>query len=1830
MRNRLLTLILCFTATVAVAQTDNLFWFAAPDVSSVHGNDPKNGAPIYLHITAIQATTVTVSQPANPGFTPITFDLDELEHYTIQLNSLMGIDQIENYPQSLPQPPASIQKKAFKITSDPGDITVYYELDNYYNRDIFPLKGRNAFGQNFFVSTQNFFPNGDYSGTAFSGFVVAATENNTRIVVYPTDDWLYFNTNPGDSIVFYLNEGETFAFRAESAAANRHINGTRVKSDKDIVITWYDDSIRKKNNNNTFCNSNISYDICGDQTIPLELIGYEYIVMKGQIVNSVSCDGGERIFITATQPNTAIYIDGIFETTLANAGDIYSYQINNSYVHVAGSKPVYVNHMTGFGGELGGAVLPTIDGCTGSYSVTFTRTPNTNDSFFMNLMVRNDTSMTSSKKNQSAKNFTITSGGVTSPIPENYFEYILDSTWVALKKTAEVNAFIASKILPGNEARVTNEIARFHLGVINGGTATGCKYGYFSDYQSDFANAGIGGANAIKQKTYCSFDPIHLVANGGISYKWTCESNPNDTIYLSSTTIADPYFSPQNGGFYKFKVNVERDCFGDTALIMNIYVVAGPVAMFEVQDATGCSPFHPVFTNQSDTNLAVENYWNFDTRYNTIVHQSSLTNPFTWEYPENLTDSIQQYTVRLTVKGEFGMCPNQREKIIKVKPSVKAGFTNDQVIGCNPLLVHFNDTSQGFIDTLNSYWDFINYQQTYEPNPSFTFENLSDKDTTYNVKLIAYTTFGCIDTATFPITVHPYIKANFQVNNLTDCSPFATTVNPSGSMGVDTFKWSIYDQPKIIMDSTFSRTNNNSFVFNHNDATQPYPDTLFIAMVGMNDAGCPDTAITKRLIIYPEVHADFSMTDDAVCDSTNIGFTNNSIGYKLVNQWDLGDGTSFIDTTGSGFIHRYFNRTTTTQEYEVNLIAISDYFCADTLRDTVTVYPFVKANFAVDYTSNCSPLNVEFINTSKGGAEFYWDFGDGNDSTMLLPTTLYHVYENNTDHDTTYFINLRVENTQGCADSLERSVFLFPQVVADFDFDSPNTGCNPLNVSFLNNSLGKDLDYLWDFGNKTYSASENPPPKLYTNATDHDTTFYVTLTATNMAGCDSSVTRPVTVYSKVTADFAIVQPDSCSPFKIDVDNYSSGGITDFIWKYTPTDSIILFDFSDPDIPVYTNLTSDPEKYAIVLRTENSHGCSATKSDTVTIFPEIFANYTVNFDVGCQPLSVNFTNNTNIIAGTSFLWNFDDGTSSTGINPVHKFQNYSHTDDADFNVNLTATSAYGCGSSTSQTITVHPAPLADFTYPVALDCTPFEVPFTNNSQGTGLTFEWDFDNGNTSTDTNPTETFYNYGSTTVDRMIQLVVITGFNCTDTVTKPVGVFPGVEVDFTASEWDGCNPVEVTFDGTAINENDYYWYVDGKVVSNFEDPTHLFVNNGGTNKVFDVKFEALSINGCSDDTTKQITVYPQPLAEFLPSPQVQDFNIITEITSVTFSNITNNQSAWDYYWDFGDGTNSTEDDPIFIKDYTIWGDINDENRIPVYLAANNASNPECSDTVLHYIIINPPLPQVDLGADLEGCMPLEVDFPSITKYNYPDSYEWDFDYEGMTSTDPEPDPIVFDTAGVFIIRLNVSGDGGENWDYKKVTVHPKPVAEFSFVPESVYVRSQTEEGTLVKFFNTSKDGSEYLWDFGDGSISTEYQPQHEYMEVDEYWVTLITGSNYGCYDTLTHETPVVVIGMDSLVFPNIITIIPDSPAEEYYIPTDVDFGIFRPVAKGIKTYRLEIYNRWGELIFVSEDVNKGWNGFINGSPAKQDVYVWRVTATFTNGKPFVKAGDLTVIIQQ
>lgn len=1991
--------LLIFTIS-AQGQTDTEFWFAAPDVSSVHGNGAKNGTPIYLHVTAQYATTVTVSRPADPGFTPFSFDLNDLEHRSIRLDATvlpngetLPIDEIENYPSA--DLVDGVQNKGFLITAHPGEVTVYYELDQYYNRDIFPLKGQNALGKEFIASTQNFYQSGNYSGTAWSGFVIVATENNTLVTIFPNDDFLHFDPAPA-TITLTLDKGETFAFRAPARAAARHPNGVKIEANKDIAVTVYDDSMYGI----TGC-----YDIFGDQIVPINLVGQEYIVMKGNL-NPAS---GGRVFITPTVIPTDVYVDDVLFSTITKMDTAISFHVTNNTHYIYCSEPAYVNHITGFGCELGGALLPPIDNCTGSNDVTFTRTNNSNDAFYLNIMVRNDTTTGSPLKNAAVKNFVLTTNASTDTIPSIYFEYIKDSTFAVLRDAAAVDAYFTSNISPGDEALVQNHASRFHLGVINGGASTGCKYGYFSDYAASEASGGIGGATAPTAEVYCNLDPIHLVAKGGRSYSWVGTSHPGLTDLLSDTAVAAPYFYPDTTGDFVFEVTIKQECFTDTTVPMLTRVKIGPVSNFDLSESVGCSPFSPLITNRTDTNLAYSMNWIIrSTHDTTIVNDNTLTNPFNYTFPNNTSDTAQTYEIELLSKSSFGSCPHSRTKGVVVYPYVGADFDVSDTIGCHPLNIELTNNSTGHLDSNSYYWDFGDNTQSTLFELDKVYTNFTQVDTTYKLSLITESPFGCTDTLSQGITVHPRISVKYSADTTTSCSPLVATLNPTATIGADTLWWNI---DYFHSDSVHKTLVNSPITITHYDtSTAAGPDTLYVQLIGSNQMGCMDTATTRRLIAYPNVDADFTIDQSIVCDSTPILFTNNSFGYKLDFDWDFGNNTFNQDTTGQDYTKVFFNRSDQDTVYTITLTASSAYFCQDVMDTNITVHPYVKADFGLNYENNCSPLLAEITNTSVRASINIWDFGTGTLDTNNTASINRYFENPYSNRDTTINVKLIVRNPELCYDSITRPLLLFPQVVADFDFATDSIGCAPLDVGFNNLSTGGNLTYTWDFGNNSSSTTNSLNfNNSFNNVTSADVIYDVTLTARNLLGCDSSVTRPVEVYAFVDAAFSLPVVDSCSPFTIRPSNLSSAGAHVFDWdfdnggtstefepivpsyieqdetvrdydvrliaagaadpehlacadthivsikvypeleadiimsdtvncnplistitnntnmvpgssfswyiddlfysseasppeltqtnttNYDTTHNVFLYgrsqygcrDTASQAIEIYAGLdaffslapssicsgdsflidqsytgggianrewdffgegtsnetanrfyhtfdnatSSSPITKEITLTLYNSHSCSDTWTDTIVVYPLVTADFDIDESAVCFPHKTVFTNNS--INAHRANWSFGDGASSIEIDPNYYYNNFSPVNDNTYNVKLTAISDYKCTDTLTKQVTIYAKPDADFYFPIAVSCPPFDAEMINNSQGANLTYNWDFSGEETSTEINPTHTYTNSTSSIQEQPITLIVQSDKNCSDTLVKPVRVYPDVNVDFEFSSNQGCSPLEVAFTGDTSNVLQMIWYVNGKAFSTIKDPSYRFVNDTPGDEVFDIQFTAQSLYNCKADTTKQFTVFPAPIAEFIPRPLPAQYGIENDMTPITIDNQTLFQDAWVYEWDYGDGTINNETASIFDYNYgaMFWGVNSEDNKIPVQMTAWNANNPECRDSVVHDVIIYPPLPEVNIAEDVTGCQPFTVDFSAITKYNYDSIYHWDFGFDQAISSEETPS-YTYNEPGTFMVTLTVDGEGGSTKDYKMITVNPKPIADFSFNDSVVFDSSQTKGYDWINFYNHTSYASTYAWYFDVESNfwgtpdSDKRDPSWHYDEVGEYYIGLVAHSGDGCSDTLVYPNPIQVITEGNIEYPTAFLVSPDGPADEYDTKGRNRY-VFYPISGGIEEYHLEIYNRWGARIFESEEVVRGWNGYIEGEPAKQDVYIWRARGIYSNGQPFDISGDVTLI---
>ncbi|MBN1950583.1 MAG: PKD domain-containing protein [Bacteroidales bacterium] len=1688
------SIVLLCTVTIGFSQTDNTFWFGAPDVSSDHGNTPKNGAPLNLHITAVYATHVTISRPADPGFTPIEFDLTELEHRTVRLDNYPGlaIDKIETYP--MPDLATGMQDKGFLIEAYPGEVTAYYEMDNEFNRDIFPLKGRNALGKDFWVSTQNYFPNGNYSGTAFSGFVIVATEDNTVVTVDQNAAWYYFPTVEPRTVV--LNRGQTFAFRATGTISSVHINGVHVTSNKDIAITVYDDSVKKKNIVNGACTANLSYDIVGDQTIPVDIIGKEYIVMKGEIVHSTACDDGELVFFYSTELNTSVSINGVPYTTLTNPGDMEYYPLVNNATYISADKPIYVFHTSGFGGELGGAILPSIDNCTGSHDVTITRTPNSNDKFFVKLMVRNDLDPGSEWYYDAINNFTMTVGGIVYPIPSTYFEYIMGDQFAVLKDIPEVDAFFGDNVAPGQVVQISNPAARFHLGMINGATSTGCKYGYFSDYAASGASAGLGGALSVTQEVYCNLDPIHLVASGGHRYSWECISHPYATSLITDTAYSAPYFFPDTTGDFVFKVTVFGECSSDQEILMLTRVRIGPTSDFTLSENIGCSPFTVTVSNTTDTIHAEDMIWVIDKPYQEI-DQDTIPLVFNHSFPNNFTDTIQTYKLSLYSYSADHNCRSVREKVVKVKPELNAAFSVDTTMGCHPLDAIFTNESTGHLDSTSYSWDFGDNSQSFLFEPDHTFENYSRADTTFTVRLITESPLGCIDSASLDLTIHPRVRAVMAINTSASCSPMEIYIDPSNSIGVDTFFWNIGYPPGL--DSTYLSLTKDSIRLYHQDLTYAGPDTLYVNMVGMNRMGCVDTFPQRNIIVFPEVNAEFLIANDSICDADSITFLNNSQGYELFYNWDFNDGTVYQDTLGSDFTHPFYNRSDADSVYHVTLTATSGFFCESIFDTFILVHPYVKANFGMDYENNCTPILTDITNLSVRGHNFEWDFGDGTTSTTADPSFTHQFWNNSATSDTTYYISLIASNNEGCADTLTRELDIFPHVIAAFNM-SDSVGCSPLNVAFTNNSSGGLLSYLWNFGNGTTSTNPAPIPRNYSNLTDTDTLYFISLTAINPYGCDSMIMDTVEVFARIDADFNLPQSDSCSPFILHPENLSSPGANFYTWELINSGLMPDNNFT-PDFGTLTNVSLETDTLYLRLTatgaTDPEHlACADRDSIRVLVYPELDVDFALDVHESCQPLYSTITNNSNIIPGSYFEWYIDSTYYSAHSSPSPLEIDNLESTDSEHVIYLSGESKFGCSGEHYDTITVYSLVDARFTINKAGICSAdsFQID-RRTSRGGIVSYEWDFDGViDGRSDSMFYYSFENIASPTpLTQNIKLTVANSHFCEDTISKNIIVYPEVRAAFSVDDSTVCYPYETQFANTTENAGFYFWdFGDGTGSNDFLPENYVFNNfDKLADTTYYIKLIARSPYNCYDSTDHQITVFAKPEAEFY-------FPVLVDCPPFNASMANESQGlGLTYLWSFNDGSTSTAFEPTHTFENITSTVLNS----PVRLIATSSRT--CADTITHSLSI---YPNVEVSFSFEpqtGCSPLYVDFDGAA--SNVNSRLWYVDGVPFSTLEDASREFVNNTPATkdYTVRFEANSIYGCSDDTVQIVrVYSSPTAEFIPNPLNQFYGTALDQ-TTVTFNNQTYFRPDWLysWDFGDGNASSSIDQLVEHIYGAYFW---------------------------------------------------------------------------------------------------------------------------------
>ncbi|MEZ5017610.1 MAG: PKD domain-containing protein [Flavipsychrobacter sp.] len=412
-------------------------------------------------------------------------------------------------------------------------------------------------------------------------------------------------------------------------------------------------------------------------------------------------------------------------------------------------------------------------------------------------------------------------------------------------------------------------------------------------------------------------------------------------------------------------------------------------------------------------------------------------------------------------------------------------------------------------------------------------------------------------------------------------------------------------------------------------------------------------------------------------------------------------------------------------------------------------------------------------------------------------------------------------------------------------------------------------------------------------------------------------------------------------------------------------------------------------------------------------------------------------------------------------------------------------------------------------------------------------------------------------------------------------------------------CVGEQVQFTNNSANATIYSWnFGDGSPLSTATSPSHSYTTPG----TYTVKLIARNPNACYtiDSTTLTIVVDTNSINA--------DFNtVVTDSCGPYIVNITNNSkfgnnpSAATLTWDFGDGTSFTGNNPS-THNY------NQKGTYTIRLIMSDPTSCNKVDSVSKTVNFNNILVKANMEAPDLICQHKAAKF-SNTSENAT-SYNWDFG-DGNNSSDPTPSHI-YDSVGTYTITFYASNPLSCNkvdTFTKTITVSVLPTADFIHAP----IIPVTNEP--VVFTNRSLKADTYNWNFGDGTGSQDETPQpHYYKRTGNYTVCLTASTLKGCSDTICKK-------VDADIFP-----LADIPTA--FTPNgDGNNDILLVRGSGIETVNLRIFNRWGELVFETNEESVGWDGNYKNKEQPTDAYAFVLNVSFVDGTTLYKKGNVTLI---
>ena len=535
-------------------------------------------------------------------------------------------------------------------------------------------------------------------------------------------------------------------------------------------------------------------------------------------------------------------------------------------------------------------------------------------------------------------------------------------------------------------------------------------------------------------------------------------------------------------------------------------------------------------------------------------------------------------------------------------------------------------------------------------------------------------------------------------------------------------------------------------------------------------------------------------------------------------------------------------------------------------------------------------------------------------------------------------------------------------------------------------------------------------------------------------------------------------------------------------------------------------------------------------------------------------------------GISYLWSNGSNSASTTVHPVLTTVYI-----------LTATDSNGCSDTTSATVTVNQNPVVSITGTNST-CFGFNngiAAATVTGGAPGYTYLWS--NSLVTQDV----------SALAVGIYTVTVTDANNCTGMNTVTITEPPALVI-ITSPDQLICNgqsvPVSViATGGTGIYS--YHWSTGATTQQITIQPI--------TNTTYSVFIT--DANGCVSATGSTIVNVLPPLNIVLFTNQ----DTICPGNPISISALVSGGDGGPYY--LYNSNNELIDNPYIV--YPVGA----SNYI---IIAKDGCGTSVRDTV-HVALY--PVPEATFTADkMSGCVPLTVYFlPMVFQPGF--QYSWSFGENQSISTSGNPSHI-FQSPGSYDISLTVENQYGctstETISHM-INAYPVPLASFNANPITTSILKPE-----IEFYNNSDGAVNYLWSFGDGDSSNNINPVHNYPAPGNYTIQMIAVSNHGCKDSIS----MTVMVNDEFTF----------YAPNYFSPDgDGINDVFKVFGYGIDNsyFKLYIYDRWGEIIFISTDIEEGWNGYVGSKMSQNGTYTWLVNFKKISGVSVTKYGAANLI---